>query len=204
MLRIYGCGDIMKSENMYRVLIATIFVLLMTVGIYIGVEITDDDTKANEQQVIESNTDAIQIYDEQAEVKEAEEVLVNVDVKFTDVYPDCGHNIESEEHQKDTTKEKVIKEIEDKDLGYRLIGEQDGMLLYQKVHTGKCMNHYKVIIQEDVVVIYRINESGEFEPYQTTEITTSMLREGIKEQLEAGIVVDDIEELFLLMEDIES
>ena len=89
-------------------------------------------------------------------------------------------------------------------MGYRLVGEQDGILIYQKVHTGKCMNHYKVILENDVVVIYRMSENGEFKPYQTTEITSTMLREGIKEQLEQGIIVDDIEELFLLMEDIES
>jgi len=194
----------MENKNMYRILVATILVLLMTVGIYIGVEISDDDTKADEQQnVIVSNTDAIQIYDEEAEIYEKEEVE-DVDVKFTDVYPDCGHNIESEEHQSDTTKEKVKKEIEEKDLGYKLVGEQDGILLYQKVHTGKCMNHYKVTLENDLVTIYRMSENGEFELYQTTEITSSMLREGIKEQLEAGIEVDDIEELFLLMEDIES
>lgn len=192
---------------MYRILVATVLVLLMVVGIYIGVELSDDNTvdkaKANEQNIQVSNTDAIQIYDELAQMEQEDE-LTEVDVKFTDVYPDCGHNIESEEHQPNTTKEKVKKEIEDKDLGYRLIGEQDGILLYQKVHIGKCMNHYKVILENDVVAIYRINETGEFEPYQTTEITSNMLREGIKEQLEAGIVVDDIEELFLLMEDIES
>lgn len=192
---------------MYRILVATVLVLLMVVGIYIGVELSDDNTedkaKANEQNIQVSNTDAIQIYDELAQIEQEDE-LTEVDVKFTDVYPDCGHNIESEEHQPNTTKEKVKKEIEDKDLGYRLIGEQDGILLYQKVHTGKCMNHYKVILENDVVAIYRINKTGEFEPYQTTEITSNMLREGIKEQLEAGIVVDDIEELFLLMEDIES
>lgn len=193
----------MENKNMYRILVATIFVLLMTVGVYIGVEITDNSIKSNEQEIIESNTDAIEVYDEEAEI-EAEEELMDVDVQFTDVYPDCGHNIESKEHQQNTTKEKVRQEIEDKDLGYRLIGEQDGILLYQKVHTGKCMNHYKVILEKDLVTIYRMSKSGEFELYQTTEITSGMLREGIKEQLETGIEVDDIEELFLLMEDIES
>ena len=89
-------------------------------------------------------------------------------------------------------------------MGYRLIGEQEGVLLYQKVHSGKCMNHYKVILENELVNIYRIGKSGEFEIYQTTEITESMLRQGIKEQLQAGIEVDDIEELILLMEDIES
>ena len=194
----------MKIENMYRILVATVFVLLMTVGIYIGVEITDNDNEQNNQDVIVSNTDNIKIYDEQADIIHQEDNIIDVNVKFTDVYPDCGHNIESEECQQSTTKSKVKEEIENKDLGYKLIGEQDGILIYQKVHTGKCMNHYKVILENDVVAIYRIGKAGEFEPYQITEITSNMLREGIKEQLKIGIEVDDIEELLLLMEDIES
>ena len=193
----------MRSENMYRVLVTTVFVLLMVVGVYIGVELGSKEKGEIQKEVTVSNTDSIKIYEEDATVEE-EEKLTQVDVKFTDVYPDCGHSIETEEHQQETTKEKIRNEIEEKDLGYRLIGEQDGVLLYQKVHTGKCRNHYKVIIEEDIVKIYRIGEGGEFEPYQTTDITTDMLREGIKEQLEQGIVVDDIEELLLLMEDIES
>ena len=193
----------MENKNMYRVLIATIFVLLMTVGVYLGVELSDNNTNSNLPEALESNTDAIQIYDEQADIEEEKE-LIEVDVKFTDIYPDCGHSIESEEHQQNTTKEDVRKEIMEKDLGYRLVGEQDGILLYQKVHVGKCMNHYKVVLENDLINIYRMSASGEFEIYQTTEITSSMLREGIKEQLKEGIEVDDIEELFLLMEDIES
>ena len=193
----------MSSENMYRVLVATVFVLLMVVGIYIGVELTDDNITQPEQDLVVSSTDSIKIYDEQATIEEDEEVI-DVDVKFTDIFPDCGHSIESEEHQENTTKGKVKKEIENKDLGYKIVGEQEGILLYEKVHIGKCMNHYKVILEQDTVAIYRMSINGEFEPYQTTEITSNMLREGIKEQLEEGIVVDDIEELLLLMEDIES
>lgn len=196
----------MQTENMYRILVATIFVLLMAVGIYIGVEVTDKkelQEKSNNHDIVVSNTDSVYIYDEQAEIMQVEEVI-DVDVMFIDVYPDCGHNIESKEYQGETTKEKVKAEIEQKDLGYRLVGEQEGVLLYQKVHSGKCMNHYRVVLEKDIVNIYRIGKTGEFEIYQTTEITTNMLRQGIKEQLEVGIEVDDIEELFLLMEDIES
>lgn len=196
----------MKTENMYRIFVITIFVLLMTIGIYIGVEVGDENSGEDEnknQEVVVSNTDSVYIYDEQAEIRHEEEVI-EVNVKFTDIYPDCGHSIDSEEYQGKTTQIKVKEEIEQKDLGYRLIAEQEGILIYQKVHSGKCMNHYKVILENDVVNIYRISKAGEYELYQTTEITSNMLREGIKEQLEAGIEVDDIEELFLLMEDIES
>lgn len=193
----------MENKNMYRILVATIFVLLMSVGVYLGVELADEKNSSDVPFVLESNTDAIQIYNEEADIEEEKE-LIEVDVKFIDVYPDCGHSIESEEHQENTTKDDVRKEIEEKDLGYKLVGEQDGILLYQKVYVGKCMNHYKVILENDLVNIYRMSANGEFEIYQTTEITSSMLREGIKEQLKVGIEVDDIEELFLLMEDIES
>lgn len=192
----------MRTETMYRLLVATVFILMMTVGVYIGIEVTDKENN-NTQNVVVSNTDNIKIYDEEI-VEEKVEEIIDVNVKFTDVYPDCGHNIESEEMHSETTLDTVKKEIEDKDLGYKLMGEQDGVLIYQKVHTGKCMNHYKVILENDVVTIYRMGKTGEFELYQVTEITAGMLREGIIEQLKEGILVDDIEELFLLMEDIES
>ena len=87
----------MKTENMYRVLVATIFILLMTIGIYIGVEITDNDKAKNNnenQEVVVSHTDSIEIYNEQAKIVQEEEVI-DVNIKFTDVYPDCGHSIES-------------------------------------------------------------------------------------------------------------
>lgn len=192
----------MKSETMYRLLVVTVFVLFMVVGIYIGVEMSDKDVEIEDQAIV-SNNDAIKIYDEEV-VNIVEETVTEVSVKYTDIYPDCGHSIDSEEYYETTTKTEVKKDIEAKDLGYRLVGEQYGILLYQKVHTGKCMNHYKVCLENDVVVIYRMSLNNEFKLYQVTEITSSMLREGIKEQLEQGIVVDDVEELFLLMEDIES
>lgn len=194
----------MSSKSMYRVLIVTVLMMLMVIGIYIGVELTDNEVQQIEDNIIVSNTDAVKIYDDEADIIPEEDKIIDVDIKYTDIYPDCGHNIESIEHESNTSKSKVKKSVVEKDLGYRLVGEQDGILIYQKVHTGKCMNHYKVILANDVVDIYRINKSGEYELYQTTEITSSMLRDGIKEQLEKGIEVDDIEELLLLMEDIES
>lgn len=193
----------MRNENMYRVFVAITFILLFVIGLYIGVSPYDDKNNIENQNIAVSNKDSVKIYDESGKM-ELEDISADYEVKFTDIYPECGHNIETNEHHENITKQEIRDEIEDKDLGYRLIGEQEGILFYQKVHIGKCMNHYKVILENNLVVIYRINESGEFQLYQTTEITGDMLREGIKEQITEGIVVDDVEELLLLMEDIES
>ena len=78
------------------------------------------------------------------------------------------------------------------------------MLIYQKLHNGKCLNHYKVILEDGSVKVYRIDLAGEYVFYQDTEITAKTIREGIKEQLINGIYIDEIEELLLLIEDIES
>ena len=194
----------MRSETMYRILVGTIFILLMVIGIYLGLEFSGKDEK---QPVIISSTDDVKIYESEADKKnetEPEEEIGEVVVKFTNIYPECGHSMESEEKYQNTTKSAVREEIESKDTAYRLIGEQDGVMLYEKVHAGKCMNHYKVCLENNRVMIYRIGENNEYELYQETDITQDMIRETVAEQLKEGIEVDDIEELFLLMEDIES
>ncbi len=193
----------MRTETLYKILFGVSLVLFFVVGMYIGVEIS----KEEEQKDVIASVDnkkvniAVEPYVEETE---QEEPLIDVIVKYTDVYPDCGHTIDSEEKHENTTVENMKHEVDGRDLGYRLIGIEDGILIYQKVHNGKCLNHYKVIFEEGTVKIYRINLAGEFELYQDTEITIETIREGIREKLKEGILVDDIEELLLLIEDIES
>lgn len=194
----------MENKTMYRILVGAIFVLLMVVGIYLGMEFYEKDEV---EKIIESNTEPVEIYideENEEEQDELEEKLTDVDVKFVDVYPDCGHTIENIEHQENALKKDIMMYIEEKDIGYKLLREEEGLIIYEKVHLGKCRNHYKVMLENDVVVIYRIGESGDYEEYQITEITKETVREGISEQLEEGIEVDELEELLLLIEDIES
>ena len=195
----------MKTKTMYRVLVFLVLVLLMLVGIYIGIDATN---KEMDQSIIASVSNekiTVKPYEEVTEETVLEDdLIIDVSIVYTDVYPDCGHTIEQEEKHSNTSVNKMKNEIENKDLGYRLIGSEDGILIYQKVNIGKCRNHYKVILEDNMVKVYRIGISGEFEFYQETEITLDTIREGIKEQLIEGIEVDEIEELLLLMEDIES
>ena len=200
-------GENMRTELLYRVLFGVVIVLFFVIGMYIGVEMSAKEERID--IIATTNNDVkveVKPYEEQAKVvdtKDEEEVL-DVSIKYTDVYPDCGHIIESEEEYWDTTVSTMKQEIEKNDLGYRLIGEDEGILIYQKVHNGKCLNHYKVILENNSVKVYRIDIAGEYVFYQDTEITPETIRDGIKEQLENGIEVDELEDLLLLIEDIES
>ncbi len=192
----------MRTRTLYKILLGVSLVLFFVVGMYIGVEISKEE---EQKDVIASTNKKVNIAVEPyVEETEQEEPLIDVVIKYTDVYPDCGHTIDSEENYENTTLEDMKHEVDERDLGYRLIGIEDGILIYQKVHNGKCLNHYKVIFEESTVKIYRINLAGEYEFYQDTEITIETIREGIREKLKEGIIVDDIEELLLLIEDIES
>lgn len=195
----------MKTETMYRILVATVMVLLLVIGIYIGIDTTNKEKESKLLASVSNQNVTVKPYIEpEKETVSVDDLVIDVSVVYTDVYPDCGHTIEQEEKHEDTTVNKLKQEIEEKDLGYRLVGTDEGILIYQKVNVGRCRNHYKVVLEEDKVRIYRIGISGEYEPYQETEITTATIREGIKEQLINGIEVDEIEELLLLIEDIES
>lgn len=191
----------MENRIMYKVLMVTVFILLLVVGIYIGMSVFDDKEQKN---IVASNTKEVEVYDENEQSGVDEEKVMDVYINYTDVYPECGHSIESKEHEENMKMSDVKKNVETKDIGYRLIGEEDGVLIYQKVHTGKCRNHFKVVLENNIVVVYRMGETAEYELYQETEITSEMLREGISTQLEEGIEVDDLEELLLLLEDIGS
>ena len=194
----------MRTETMYRILVATVMVLLLVIGIYIGIDSSNKEKESKLVASVSNKEVTVKPYVEQEIEVTEDDLVIDVSVIYTDVYPDCGHTIEQEEIHEKTTINKMKQEIDEKDLGYRLIGTQDGMLIYQKVNVGRCRNHYKVVLEENRVKIYRVGITGEYEPYQETEITAETIREGIKEQLISGIEVDEIEELLLLIEDIES
>jgi len=195
----------MKTETMYRILVATVMVLLLVIGIYIGIDTSNNEKESKLLASVSNKNVTVNPYvEEEKETVSEDDLVIDVSVVYTDVYPDCGHTIEQEETHESTTVNRIKQEIDEKDLGYRLVGTQDGILIYQKVNAGRCRNHYKVVLEENRVRIYRMGGSGEYEPYQETEITAETIREGIKEKLIEGIEVDELEDLILLIEDIES
>lgn len=191
----------MSSETMYRLLVITVFILLVTVGLYIGVTYNQN----NKKETIVSSTDDVKIYETEAKKEDEEdEELIDVSVNYVDIYSECGHEFENSKKEKKTKVEDVKNKIEQSGTKYTLVGEQDNVLVFERIHSGKCTNHYKVLLGNDNVVVYRINEKGEYSLYQETDIIKNMIREDLIERLQEGIFIDGVEELFILMEDIES
>ena len=194
----------MSSDTMYRILLGTVFVLLITLVIYVGINITDkepvSEVSQNKNIVVEPYNEDEVTNDTQPRV---EEDRINVVAKYVDIYSECEHEIENTEQYYDTVMETAKQESRKKHQEYSLVDETGNILIFERVYKGKCPNHFLVKVEENFLNIYRLNEKKEYELYQQSEIELELLREGIKEKLEIGIQVDGLSDLFILLEDIE-
>lgn len=200
-----------ESNVMSKILTVCLVIVFMIAGIYIGARYigkTEDDIENKVVDVV--NETNVKVYKEEEEEKEDKqeeeeiEVIENVTVTYVDIYSECGHRKENQSVHMHGNKEKIVDSVENSNYGYELMGEDEGILIFERVYKGSCEDHYKIALKDNKVVVYRTNNKGEYELYQTLEIDITMIREDILNQLELGVIVDSTEELFLFLEDVES
>ena len=201
----------MNTDTMYRVLVGTVFALLITLVLYVGTKLVDSKDKmveeAKVQDVVVDNKN-VSVYNEEQDTKKEkednEEDRINVIAKYVDIYSECDHEMDISEQYYNSTLDTVRNIAKEKHQEYSLSEESGNILVFERVYKGKCPNHFLVKIEENNLCIYRINLEGEYEIYQQTEIAAEFLREGLTEKLKDGVYVNGLSELFVLLEDIES
>ena len=203
----------MKTDTMYRVLVGTVFVLLVTLVLYVGINIVGKEENRTEEaknnELVVDNKDVIVNHDgndgsENGYNEDEEQDRINVIAKYVDIYSECEHEMDTSEQYYNSTLDTVKNIARDIHQEYSLSEESGNILVFERVYKGKCPNHFLVKIEESNLFIYRINLEGEYELYQQTEIAAEFLREGLQEKLKDGIYVNGLSELFVLLEDIES
>ena len=201
----------MNTDTMYRVLVGTVFALLITLVLYVGTKLVDSEDKmveeAKVQDVVVDNKN-VSVYNEEQDTKKEkednEEDRINVIAKYVDIYSECEHEMDVSEQYYNSTLDTVRNIAKEKHQEYSLSEESGNILVFERVYKGKCPNHFLVKIEENNLCIYRINLEGKYELYQKTEIAAEFLREGLTEKLKDGVYVNGLSELFVLLEDIES
>lgn len=197
----------MSSETMYRILVSTVFVLLLTISLYVGIELT-----SNDNVTVNADTDNIDVNNNEEEDPKVDvyteeiggdEDHINVVVKYVDIYSECGHSTQNMEQYYDVEMGSVKKDVVRKHEEYSLLEESGNILIFQRVHSKKCANHFLVKVEDDKLKVYRVS-ADTYELYQVTDIEPTLLREDMLAVLEKGIYANSLEELFMLLEDIES
>ena len=187
-------------------LVGTVFVLIITIGLYVGTEIAEERNLNNISNDVGS-TDIIGVVSPSVDVAPYTEEKITVVVKYVDIYGECEHeNIQFEQYD-NTTVDEVVKKVKKQHQDYSFMENKYNILIFQKNYKHICENHF-LIKQEDEskseISIYKSNKQGEYILYETREVELDYLRESLLQQLKDGIYADGYEQLNMILEDIES
>lgn len=191
------------SKFVYQILIISILLVLMVVGVYIGIQTSKPKEKSEGKEETESvNTRDVVVYSEKNET----EKLEDIEIVYVDIYKECNHTVQNKVVEygavfndvKDIETEKATKE------GYSVAKDSDGVLMFEREVVGKCGEHYLIKLEGGKVVIYNIKEDGKYGKYEETDIYETSLREAYITKLKSGIEADTLEELYMILEDMES
>lgn len=196
-------------NKLYQVFVAVVMLVLLTAGILIGLVVSKDETRYEEDEasidneVEEVSNKNIELYNKVYEEKEQD-----IEIIYVDIYGGCDHKVENKNNEYgvnvEDVKKRELSKIEKEKSGYKLVQEENGILIFEKEYDCKCENHYMLKLDGDIVAIYRYNEEGEYEKYQDTDIQKEGLRPDLSYRLIYGIEAETVEELYMFLEELES
>lgn len=200
----------MNNKFWYRIFVLSVFVILLGAGSIIGYRVIKSDTNIDDYTISNDNNDidfqSVDIYDEEAESVSTK--TYDVEVVYIDYYSLCDEEIaESNIHygvKVDEIMAEEVKRQEEQKLEYDLKEKNNERIVFSKVVETYCPNHFKVILEENVINIYNKVTDEKYEMYKTLDIPVDTLRIEVVEELTGGILVDSKEELNMIIEDIES
>lgn len=197
----------MRLETKYRILVISMFIVLLMFGIYIGFNMQNNSNSNTELAKTVLNE---QVQDNDVSIYTEENKLKKYDIEliYEDEYSLCGHIIQNSEIIYETTLEK-LKEIElnkqkEEQKEYEIKEETKERLIFYRNVAQNCPNHFNIKLEDGIIVIYNVVNDTVNTIYQKIDISQELIRPEMIEELNVGIKVDSKEELNLIIEDLES
>ena len=195
-------------RKLYQLFVIVVMLVLLTGGILIGLFISKDDNMIGENdtsiETEEVSNKEVEIYNMEENNSKEEDV----EIVYVDIYKDCNHVSENRSNEYgvniEEIKQRELDKIEKEKSEYKLVKDADGILMFERTYNGKCPNHYMLKFDNDNVVIYKCLEEDKYEKYQETEIKKDSIRPDLVYRLEEGVEAETLEELYMLLEDLES
>ncbi len=199
----------MENRKKYRLLVIILFIFLLSLGIFVGLNMTYnnslyDNYIGEEQKDKDGDNNDINIYgSEPVSTKK-----YNIDLVYIDEYTLCGETIKNEETIYDTTLADLKLIEENKQLQentkYEILEESNERLVYSRKLNQNCPNHFIVQLEEGKIVVYNVVSESVKTKYQEIDISTELIRPELMEELNVGIKANSHQELNFIIEDIES
>lgn len=185
------------------IIMALIFVASIGVG-YFYLNTRDDqkkERKAMENSMLTNNTENEAIY---TESKDEEKISPNANVTEIVFYKDCGHKIVEHWRVNSSWVNFTRKELENVLIDEKVKNFSEMELVLYKEKEGICPEHFIIGESDGLINIYKINEEGETELYEVTNIYLEYLPDDEKKMIKERIEVIGKEELNAILENLES
>lgn len=195
-------------NKLYQLFVIVFMLVLLTGGILIGIAFSKSDEVEISKELIEEVVEEVKSEEVIVYEDEYKEKIQDVEIVYVDIYNDCNHASERRSNEYginiNEVKQRELDKIEKQQSGYKLTKDSDGILMFEKIHDCKCENHYMLKLENDIVVIFRYSQTGEYEKYQETDIHKEVIRPDLLFRLEDGIEAETLEELYMFLEELES
>lgn len=195
----------MRIETKYRILVISMFVILLMFGIYIGFNM-ENKKKPNDLAKTVLNNEK----EERVSIYADNDINTKYDIElvYEDEYTLCNHKIENSEVIYSTTleelKEQEIAKQKEDNKEYDIMEESKNRLVFYRRLDQNCPNHFNIKLEDGVVVIYNVVSDTVSTVYQKIDVPQELISPEMMEELNIGIKANSKEELNLIIEDLES
>lgn len=179
-------------------------ILIIIAGIYIGLKMFGDEEYNNiYENNINNTVQNINIPALEVSSKE-KKISPNTLLIYKTYYTKCKHYVQEYKEIDTSWVNLTEKELKDKIRGdWNLEKFSSEEIELSKQVEAFCGQHYKLILENKVIVIYSVDENGIETEYEQTGITTEYLTQEDIQRLTTGIYVYGKENLIGAIEDYE-
>lgn len=190
---------------MKKIVIIISAIIIILLGIFIGVKINNKEPQSN---TLNNNIKTTEINQNMntlvTEVSKPEEKTTpNTLLIYKIYYTKCKHYIKNYNEIDASLVNLTQKEFKDKFKGWKIERFSPEEVEISKEEERFCNEHYKLKLEDNIIVIYNINENGRETEYERTDITTEYLTQEDILKLRNGIIVFGKENLTSTIEDYE-
>lgn len=148
-----------------------------------GDDILAQNIVGNTSEVGSSNGTAVQTSSSD------DKILPNATLVLETEYEDCKHKVKEEEKVEKKLVNLSESELQEVYSDWSITEFTNSRVYLYKLSEGLCGNHFKISIDDNKIVVYKLTSDYETEVYKQTDITTEYLPEEDIEKLEEGIYV---------------
>lgn len=190
---------------MKKILVIICVILIILIGIFIGLKMFNNGGN-NNNSIIDNNmikseevvqTPSVEVSNEE------EKTTPNTLIIYKTYYTKCKHYVQEYKDIDASLVNLSEDELKEKSREWNIEKFSEDEIEMSKEEELFCNQHYKLKLEDNVIVIYNVDENGVETEYEQTGITSEYLTEEDILKLKTGIYIYGKENLTSAIEDYE-